>query len=80
MEDSIREMEEKAQASTTTYRIYEKELASIKKMMKKKGIKVSRIERQLETLNDQIEELQIKEKKLVMKVEKGIQKIEKRRR
>jgi len=80
MEDSIREMEEKVQASTTTYRIYEKELASIKKKMKKKGIKVSRIEKQLETLNDQIEVLQIKEKKLVMKVEKGIQKIEKRRR
>lgn len=78
MGDSIRELEDKVQASKTTCAIYESEIKDIEAKLEDKGIDISNIESALDDIIELIDKLSHKEKKLLAKAHKELRRVEER--
>lgn len=78
MDNKIRELEDKIQASRTTHAIYLKEIEDLEKQLEKKGINIDNIEGSIDTIIDRIDKLQRKQKTLFAKINRELKVIEKR--
>jgi hypothetical protein len=78
MVDSIRELEDKVQASKTTCAIYDKEIKDIEAKLKEKNIDIKNIESALDNIIELIDKLAHEEKKLLAKANKELRRVEKR--
>lgn len=78
MDNPIRQLEDKIQASRTTHAIYLKEIEDLEKQLEEKGINVDDIDASIDTIIDKIDKLQRKQKGLFLKIHKEIKSIEKK--
>ena len=76
MENTIRILENKIQASKTTYGIYLKEIEDIETQLEKKGVNINDIEGSIDEIIDKIDEIQRHQKTILAKVNQKIKEIE----